>query len=47
MINWAFMGILAFMAARMVSSVDRLNVKMAEVVTLTGQHEKRLDKLEE
>ena len=46
-ITWAFYGFFCFMATRMVNSVDKLNVEMAKVVTVVGQHEKRLDKLEQ
>lgn len=46
-VNWAFLGLLALMAVRMTESVDRLNLEVAKVVAIVGQHEKRLDKLEE
>jgi len=46
-VNWAFMGMLSFMAYKTVESIDNLNIEVAKVVAVVGQHEKRIDKLED
>ena len=53
-ITWLFYGVMGgvsafgvYILAKLLTSVEELNVKMAVIIFRTEDHEKRLDKLEE
>lgn len=50
----AFLALVGFIGSRLIVSIDKLNIKIAVVIErmdnyekLMGNHEKRIDKLEE